>query len=388
MRKRKICVVTGTRAEYGLLYWLMKEINVDNALALQVVATGMHLSEEFGNTYQQIEKDGFTIDKKVDISLTSDTELAITKSMGLGVIGFADVFNKLQPDLVVVLGDRFEIFSAVSAALIAKIPVAHLHGGEVTEGVIDESFRHSITKMSHLHFAATDEYRNRIIQLGEQPDKVFNVGGLGIDNINKLKLLSKVDFENAINFELGEKNILNTFHPVTLEKSTSRMQFQALLDSISELRNTKIIFTKANCDIDGRVINSMIDDYVAKHDNTIAFTSMGQLNYLSALQFMDAVVGNSSSGLIEAPSFKIGTINIGDRQKGRIEADSVISCLPKKRNIDSAFNKLYSKEFQNILDKVENPYGKGGASKEIINIIKGVSLQNIIKKPFHDFYST
>mgnify|MGYP006108857953 FL=1 len=384
MRKRKICVVTGTRAEYGLLYWLMKEINVDNALVLQVVVTGMHLSEEFGNTYQQIEKDGFTIDKKVDISLTSDTELAISKSMGLGIIGFADVFNKLQPDLIVVLGDRFEIFSAVSAALIAKIPVAHLHGGEVTEGVIDESIRHSITKMSHLHFAATDEYRNRIIQLGEQPDKVFHVGGLGIDNINKLKLLSKADFENTINFELGEKNILITFHPVTLEKSTSGMQFQALLDSISELKNTKIIFTKANADTDGRVINTMIDDYVAKHDNTIAFTSMGQLNYLSALQFMDAVVGNSSSGLIEAPSFKIGTIDIGDRQKGRIKTDSVISCLPKKRNIDSAFNKMYSEEFQNTLDQVENAYGKGGASKEIVNIIKSVNLDNIIKKPFHD----
>ena len=384
MRKRKICVVTGTRAEYGLLYWLMKEINVDNALVLQVVVTGMHLSKEFGNTYQQIEKDGFTIDKKVDISLTSDTELAISKSMGLGVIGFADVFNKLQPDLIVVLGDRFEIFSAVSAALIAKIPVAHLHGGEVTEGVIDESIRHSITKMSHLHFAATDEYRNRIIQLGEQPDKVFHVGGLGIDNINKLKLLSKADFENTINFELGEKNILITFHPVTLEKSTSGMQFQALLDSISELKNTKIIFTKANADTDGRVINTMIDDYVAKHDNTIAFTSMGQLNYLSALQFIDAVVGNSSSGLIEAPSFKIGTIDIGDRQKGRIKTDSVISCLPKKRNIDSAFNKMYSEEFQNTLDQVENAYGKGGASKEIVNIIKSVNLDNIIKKPFHD----
>ena len=384
MRKRKICVITGTRAEYGLLYWLMKEINVDNALVLQVVVTGMHLSEEFGNTYQQIEKDGFTIDKKVDISLTSDTELAISKSMGLGIIGFADVFNKLQPDLIVVLGDRFEIFSAVSAALIAKIPVAHLHGGEVTEGVIDESIRHSITKMSHLHFAATDEYRNRIIQLGEQPDKVFHVGGLGIDNINKLKLLSKADFENTINFELGEKNILITFHPVTLEKSTSGMQFQALLDSISELKNTKIIFTKANADIDGRVINTMIDDYVAKHDNTIAFKSMGQLNYLSALQFIDAVVGNSSSGLIEAPSFKIGTIDIGDRQKGRIKTDSVISCLPKKRNIDSAFNKMYSEEFQNTLDQVENAYGKGGASKEIVNIIKSVNLHNIIKKPFHD----
>ena len=387
MRKRKICVITGTRAEYGLLYWLMKEINVDNALVLQVVVTGMHLSEEFGNTYQQIEKDGFTIDKKVDISLTSDTELAISKSMGLGVIGFADVFIKLQPDLIVVLGDRFEIFSAVSAALIAKIPVAHLHGGEVTEGVIDESIRHSITKMSHLHFAATDEYRNRIIQLGEQPDRVFNVGGLGIDNINKLKLLSKADFENTINFELGEKNILITFHPVTLEKSTSGMQFQALLDSISELKNTKIIFTKANADTDGRVINTMIDDYVAKHDNTIAFTSMGQLNYLSALQFIDAVVGNSSSGLIEAPSFKIGTIDIGDRQKGRIKTDSVISCLPKKRNIDSAINKLYSKEFQNILDKVENPYGKGGASKEIVRIIKDTSLDNIVKKSFYDFKS-
>ena len=387
MRKRKICVVTGTRAEYGLLYWLMKEINIDNAFALQVVVTGMHLSEEFGNTYQQIEKDGFNIDKKVDITLTSDTEVAISKSMGLGVIGFADVFNKLQPDLIVVLGDRFEIFSAVSAAMIAKIPVAHLHGGEATEGLIDEPIRHSITKMSHLHFAATDEYRNRIIQLGEQPDRVFNVGGLGIDNIIKLKLLSKADFENAINFELGEKNILITFHPVTLEKSTSGMQFQALLDSISELRNTKIIFTKANADTDGRVINTMIDDYVAKHDNTIAFTSMGQLNYLSALQFMDAVVGNSSSGLVEAPSFKIGTIDIGDRQKGRIKANSIIACSPNKESIDSALVKLYSREFQDIANNVDNPYGDGGASKEIVRIIKDTSLDNIVKKSFYDFKS-
>jgi GDP/UDP-N,N'-diacetylbacillosamine 2-epimerase (hydrolysing) len=387
MRKRKICVVTGTRAEYGLLYWLMKEINIDNAFALQVVVTGMHLSEEFGNTYQQIEKDGFNIDKKVDITLTSDTEVAISKSMGLGVIGFAEVFNKLHPDLIVVLGDRFEIFSAVSAAMIAKIPVAHLHGGEATEGLIDEPIRHSITKMSHLHFAATDEYRNRIIQLGEQPDRVFNVGGLGIDNIIKLKLLSKADFENAINFELGEKNILITFHPVTLEKSTSGIQFQALLDSISELRNTKIIFTKANSDTDGRVINSMIDDYVARHDNTIAFTSMGQLNYLSALQFMDAVVGNSSSGLMEAPSFKIGTIDIGDRQKGRIKANSIIACSPNKESIDSALVKLYSREFQDIANNVDNPYGDGGASKEIVRIIKDTSLDNIVKKSFYDFKS-
>jgi GDP/UDP-N,N'-diacetylbacillosamine 2-epimerase (hydrolysing) len=384
MKKRRICVVTGTRAEYGLLYWLMKEINNDDAMELQLVVTGMHLSEEFGNTYKEIEKDGFTIDNKVDISLTSDTEVAISKSMGIGIIGFADVFNDLKPELIVVLGDRFEIFSAVSVAMIAKIPVAHLHGGEATECLIDESIRHSVTKMSHLHFAATDEYRNRIIQLGEQPERVFNVGGLGIDNINKLKLLPKVDFEDAINFKLGDKNILITFHPVTLEKSTSESQFQELLKSISNLKNTKIIFTKANSDTDGRVINSMIDDYVAKNDNTIAFKSMGQLNYLSALQFMDAVLGNSSSGLTEVPSFKIGTIDIGDRQKGRIKAKSIITCLPKKENIDSAIVKLYSPKFQEIINNVINPYGKGGASKKIKKIIKDFNLDNIVKKSFFD----
>ncbi|MDC1418117.1 UDP-N-acetylglucosamine 2-epimerase [Candidatus Thioglobus sp.] len=387
MTKRKICVVTGTRAEYGLLYWLMKEINDDDAMELQLVVTGMHLSEEFGNTYKQIEKDGFAIDNKVDISLTSDTEIAISKSMGIGIIGFADVFNDLKPELIVVLGDRFEIFSAVSAAMIAKIPIAHIHGGESTEGVIDEPIRHSITKMSHLHFAATEEYRNRIIQLGEQPNSVFNVGGLGLDNINKLKLLSKVDFEDAINFKLGDKNILVTFHPVTLEKSTSESQFQELLMSITNLKNTKIIFTKANSDTDGRIINSMVDDYVAKNDNTIAFKSMGQLNYLSALQFMDAVLGNSSSGLIEAPSFKIGTIDIGDRQKGRIKATSVLSCLPKKESIDSALVKLYSQKFQDNINKVVNPYGLGGASKKIVKIIKNTNLDNIVKKSFFNLKS-
>jgi len=381
---RKICVVTGTRAEYGLLYWLMKEIDIDKDLKLQIIATGMHLSEEFGNTYQQIEKDGFTIDKKVDISLLSDTELSISKSMGLGMVGFSDAFSVLQPDLIVVLGDRFEIFSAVSAAMIARIPVAHLHGGETTEGSFDESIRHSITKMSHLHFTATNKYKNRVIQLGEQPDRVFNVGGLGIDNINKLKLLNKNYFEKAIGFNLSEKNILVTFHPVTLESSTSKSQFQELLDSIGELKNTKIIFTKANSDTDGRIINRMIDNYVVKHDNTIAFTSMGQLNYLSALQFMDAVVGNSSSGLLEAPSFKVGTIDIGDRQKGRIKADSVISCLPNKKDICMAFNKLYSDDFKNIVGGVKNPYGDGGASKLIMNIIKNFDLNNILKKKFYD----
>jgi len=381
---RKICVVTGTRAEYGLLYWLIREIDVDKDLELQIIATGMHLSPEFGNTYQQIEEDGFFINKKVDISLTSDTELAISKSMGLGMIGFADAFDELQSNLIVVLGDRFEIFSAVSSAMIAKIPVAHLHGGEVTEGAFDESIRHSITKMSHLHFAATNKYRNRIIQLGEQPNRVFNVGGLGVDSINKLKLLSKSDFENAIDFKLGKKNILVTFHPVTLENFTSKVQFQELLNSIDGLKNTRIIFTKANSDTDSRVINSMIETYTSVNDNSIAFTSMGQLNYLSALQFVDAVVGNSSSGLLEAPSFNIATIDIGDRQKGRIKADSVISCLPTQESIGSAFDKAYSEGFQNIVNNTKNPYGNGGASKAVVDIIKNFDLNEILKKTFYD----
>ncbi len=381
---KKICIITGTRAEYGLLYWLMKGVDADKGLKLQIIATGMHLSPEFGNTYQQIERDGFTIDKKVDIKLSSDSEVGISQSMGLGMIGFAEAFRDLNPDLIAVLGDRFEIFSAVSSAMIAKIPVAHIHGGETTEGVIDESIRHSITKMSHLHFVATNEYRNRVIQLGEQPNRVFNVGGLGIDNINKLKLLPKSDFEKVIDFELGEKNILVTFHPVTLENHTSEVQFQALLDSISELKNTKIIFTKANGDTGGRVINRMIDAYVVKHDNTVAFTSMGQLNYLSALQFMDAVVGNSSSGLLEAPSFNIATIDIGDRQKGRIKSASVISCLPTKKSILSVIDKLHSKDFQDVVDNAKNPYGSGGASKKIVKIIKDIDLTNIVRKSFYN----
>ncbi len=384
MNRRKICVVTGTRAEYGLLYWLMKEIESDKELQLQLIVTGMHLSPEFGLTYQEIEKD-FKIDKKIEMLLSSDTSVGISKSMGLAQISFSESYEDLQPDLLVVLGDRYEIFSAVSAAMIARIPVAHLHGGEATEGSIDESIRHSITKMSQLHFTATKEYKNRVIQLGEHPDRVFNVGGLGIDNINKLNLLSKVDFEKAIKFNLGKKNIIVTFHPVTLENSTAEIQFKELLGSLDGLQDTKIIFTKANSDTDGRVINNMIDNYVYSHDNTIAFISMGQLNYLSALQFVDAVVGNSSSGLLEAPNFKIGTIDIGDRQRGRIKADSVISCPPDKKSINSALKKLYSQKFKNIVKNVKNPYGKGGASKSIVNIIKNCNFNNILKKTFYDY---
>lgn len=384
MSKRKVCVVTGTRAEYGLLYWLMKEIESDDTLQLQVVVTGMHLSPEFGLTYKEIEKD-FHIDKKIEMLLSSDTSVGISKSMGIAQIGFADAYEELQPDILIVLGDRYEIFSAVSAAMIARIPIAHLHGGETTEGAYDESIRHSITKMSHLHFTATEEYKNRVIQLGEQPEKVFNVGGMGIENIKRLELLSKEEFENSIDFKLGVKNILVTFHPVTLENATAKEQFQELLDAVDELSDTKIIFTKANSDTDGRVINQMIDEYVSKNSHeSVCFTSLGQLRYLSALQYVDAMVGNSSSGLAEAPSFNIGTINIGDRQKGRIKADSVIDCKPDKKEIEEAFNRLYSNGFQDSLKFVKNPYGNGCASKEIIKVLKSVDLDNILKKSFFD----
>ena len=382
--KRKICVVTGTRAEYGLLYWLMKEIEADKDLELQLIVTGMHLSPEFGLTYKEIEKE-FRIDKKIEMLLSSDTAMGISKSMGLAQISFAEAYEELKPDILVVLGDRYEIFCAVSVAMICNIPIAHLHGGEITQGAFDESIRHSITKMSHLHFTATDEYKNRVIQLGEEPNRVFNVGGMGIENIKRLKLLSKDEFEESINFKLNKKNILVTFHPVTLENSTAKEQFQELLDAIDELENTNIIFTKANSDTDGRIINQMIDEYVTKNSHkSVGFASLGQLRYLSALQYIDAVVGNSSSGLLEAPSFKIATINIGDRQKGRIKALSVIDCEPKKEEILKAFKEIYSKEFQEKLKNVENPYGESCPSKQIIEVLKNVNLANILKKSFYD----
>lgn len=383
----KVCIVTGTRAEYGLLYWLMKEVKADPELELQLVVTGMHLSPEFGLTYQEIEKD-FAISKKIEMLLSSDTPVGISKSMGLAQISFSEAYYELKPDLVILLGDRYEIFAAASAAMIARIPIAHLHGGETTEGAFDEAMRHSITKMSHLHFTATEEYRNRVIQLGEAPERVLNVGGMGIENIKRLKLLNKEELEESINFKLAKKNLLVTFHPVTLEKATAQQQFSELLAALSKLENTHIIFTKANSDTDGRIINQMIDNYVSFNSNkAVAFTSLGQLRYLSALQYMDAMVGNSSSGLTEAPSFKIGTINIGDRQKGRIKALSVIDCEASQSAIDQAFVKLYSNEFQESLVMVQNPYGDDCPSQKIIEKIKQTRLQTIVKKKFFDLGS-
>lgn len=379
---RKICVVTGTRAEYGLLRWVMEEIKKDPDLTLQLIVTGMHLSPEFGLTFQEIEFDGFVIDRKVEMLTSSDTPVGITKAMGLGMIGFADSLNELRPDLVVVLGDRFEIFAAVTAALVACIPVAHLHGGESTEGLIDEAMRHSITKMSHLHFVAAKEYQQRVIQLGEHPERVFLVGGLGVDNIKRLKLLDRTELEDAIDFKFGKKNLLVTFHPVTLEMGSADKQFKELLSALSRLNDTHIIFTLPNADSCGRNLIRLINEFVLEHKNAKSFTSLGQLRYLSCISQVDGVIGNSSSGITEVPSFKKGTINIGDRQLGRLQAGSIINVKPESSSILEGINYLYSPKFQSHLQDVVNLYGDGGACESIVRIIKTYPLSHIQKKIF------
>lgn len=382
--KRKVCVVTGTRAEYGLLRWVIEGIHQASELQLQIIATGMHLSPEFGFTYREIENDGFYIDRKVEMILSSDTPVGLAKSMGLGLIGFGEALQQLEPDLMLLLGDRFELLSAAAAAMVARIPVAHLHGGEATEGLIDEPIRHSITKMSHFHFVAAEEYRKRVIQLGENPERVFLVGGLGIDNIKKLKLLDRPALETALDFELGSRNLLITFHPVTLENCTSAQQMKELLSALKTLKDTHMIFTMTNADTHSRVLIEMVKQFVSDNPNATYFTSLGQLRYLSCIKYVDGVVGNSSSGLLEIPSFSKGTINIGDRQKGRLKAESVIDCEPEKKSILSALKRLYSKEFQVALKTVKNPYGEGGASQKVVDTIMKVSLKNILKKSFFD----
>tara|TARA_A100001011_G_C14275659_1_gene829083 strand:- start:17 stop:1171 length:1155 start_codon:yes stop_codon:yes gene_type:complete len=380
----KICVVTGSRAEYGLLFWLIKAIDDDPDLQLQLIVTGMHLSPKFGYTYKEIEKD-FNISSKIEILSSDDTSVGISKSMGLAQISLSKEYERLKPDIIIVLGDRYEIFSAASVAMIANIPIAHIAGGESTEGAYDESMRHSITKMSSLHFTATDVYKKRVIQLGENPKNVFNVGALAVESAQKLNLLSKKELEKEIGFSFNKKNLLVTFHPTTLEPKTAKKQFQKLLDALDQLKDTNIIFTKANSDTDGQIINEMIDNFVStRSKNNIAFFSLGHLKYFSVLQFVDAVVGNSSSGITEAPLFKVGTINIGNRQKGRIMPVSVINCKNNKTDILNAIDNLYSKDFQSQLKKIENIFGNGKTSNKILKIIKNTVLNNIVKKKFYD----
>lgn len=381
---RKICIVTGTRAEYGLLRWVMEGIREAQGLELQIIAAGMHLSPEFGLTYREIEHDGFCIDRKVEMLLSSDSANGIIKSMGLGLIGFGEALAQLRPDLMVVLGDRFEVFAAVAAALVSRIPVAHLHGGETTEAAYDEAMRHSITKMSHLHFVAAEDYRRRVIQLGEHPDRVFLVGGLGVDSIKKLTLLDRQALEASLGFELGRRNLLITFHPVTLENATAAQQMTELFAALDGLADTHLIFTMPNADTGSRELFGAVEEFVANRKNARAYTSLGQLRYLSCIKHADGVVGNSSSGLLEAPSLGKATVNIGARQQGRLKAESVIDCEADRNSIAEALVKLYSPAFQAKLKTVRNPYGDGGASERIVPILKDYPLETIVKKTFHD----
>lgn len=382
--KRKVCVVTGSRAEYGLLRWVLEGIQKSPKLELQIIATGMHLSPEFGLTYREIESDGFQIDSKVEMLVSSDTPIGLSKSVGLGLISISETLEKLMPDLLLVLGDRFEILSPVVSALFANIPIAHIHGGEITEGAFDDAIRHSITKMSHLHFVSTDESRARVIQLGEKPEHVFTVGGLGVDSIIKTELLNREEFEKSIDFKLNKKNLLVTYHPVTLEHTESIQQLSELLLALEILNDTNIIFTTPNADLESRRMLSMINAFVDKHTNAKIYNSLGQLRYYSCIEHVDGVVGNSSSGLLEVPTFKKGTVNIGNRQKGRPKASSVIDCEPNQKSITDAICELYSEKFQSALVNISNPYGDGGASEKIVKIINEQSLDSILKKTFCD----
>ena len=381
---RKICVITGTRAEFGLLRPLIALIAKDEELQLQLIATGMHLSPEFGYTLDEIIAAGFVVDKKVECLLSSDTAVGVSKTIALAISGFADAFEVLQPDLVVVLGDRTEILGAVIAAGMANIPIAHLHGGETTEGAYDEAIRHSITKFSHLHFTSTEAYRKRVIQLGEQPEMVFNVGAIGLDAVKKLKLLNKEEFENSIGFKLKKRNVLITYHPVTLEKEAPIKTFENILQALDELSETGLIFTHANSDKNGRVINKMITEYVDIHkEKAVAFKSLGQLRYLSALQFVDFVIGNSSSGILEVPAFHIPTINIGDRQKGRIYNESVINSNNSLEDIEKSITFALDKQFRETIQQQEMLYGNGTAAEKILKVIKEYPIIPL-KKTFYD----
>lgn len=381
----EICIATGTRAEYGLLKPLMEAIKNEPEWSLQLLVTGAHLSPEFGLTYKQIEQDGINIDAKVEMLLSSDTAEGIVKSMGIGMIGFADALKNLSPKLLIILGDRYEMLALACAALIYKIPIIHIHGGEITEGAYDDAIRHAITKMSHLHFTSTEAYRQRVIQLGERPQYVFNVGAIGLDNIRNIAFLNRAALEENLKIRFLKYNYQVTFHPATLANISAAEQFDQLLQAIKTQQDSFFVFTKANADTDGRVINQMIDQHVLENPNTsAAFTSLGTLRFLSLVKACDAIIGNSSSGIIEAPSLQTVTINIGDRQKGRIQADSVINCEPNTEDIIKAIAISKASNDGHLMKTLNNPYGNGQTTPQIIKAIKSVDWNNYILKSFYN----
>ena len=384
--KKSICVVTGSRADYGLLSPVIKKLLVTGNFDLKVAATGAHLSEEFGLTYKEIEADGLSIDARIDVLQDDDSHMAMSGAIGTGIIRFAEYFEQNRPDMVVLLGDRFEIFAAVTAAAISCVPIAHLHGGETTEGAVDEFLRHSITKMSYLHFTSTEQYRRRIISMGEAPERVFNVGATGVENVLSMTYMDKEELARSINLELSMPYALVAFHPVTLENNTAEDQIEELLSALAETNGLQYIFTKANADAGSRAINKNIDAYCEKKSNAVALTSLGRRQFLSAMKYCEFIIGNSSSGIIEAPSLKIPTINIGDRQKGRIRAASVIDCRPEKHAILGSIDKARSRQFLREIANQENPYENGNTSEKIVAVITDF-LQNDkinLKKSFYD----
>lgn len=382
---RKVCVVTGSRAEYGLLYWLLKEIQADPALQLQLVVTGMHLSPRFGMTIHQIEADGFVPDARVEMLLSSESAVGIAKSMGLGTIGFAEALDRLHPDILVVLGDRFEIFAAAQAAMLARVPIAHIHGGELTEGLVDEAIRHSLTKMSHLHFVATDEYRNRVIQLGESPQRVWTVGACGIDAIRRMRLLNRDELSVAIGFDVTSPYFVVTYHPVTLADDQAACGAGALFAALESFPEHKVVVTGVNADTGHGAVSREIEAFAAAHPGRVfSSVSLGQLRYLSALAHADAVIGNSSSGLIEAPALKVPTVNVGDRQRGRVRAASVIDVGDDQQEIVAGIARALTPGFRAAIRDAECPFGDGHSAEKIVKVLAEWPLQGLLIKQFHD----
>lgn len=382
---RRVCIFTGARSDFGLLQPLIRSVMQDEQFELQLIVTGSHLAADFGMSVREIEDAGIPITRKIDILGASDAAVDVVRAAGRGLIGFADALGELKPDIVVVLGDRYEALAAAFSSVIFGTPVAHLHGGEITEGSSDDSFRHAITKLASFHFVAAEPYRTRVIQMGESPDRVFLVGGLGVDAMSRIPLLNRAEVERRLNFAIDDQTLLATIHPATAGAAESGLECGEMLAALEIERDLRIVFTLANADAGGRGINEQIKTFVGRNPaRSICFPSLGSHLYFSCLQFVKGVIGNSSSGLLEAPSFHIGTINIGPRQQGRLRSASVIDCAPDRQSVGVALSHLFSAEFQRVVASASNPYGSGGATPEILKVLKTADLGKLRTKSFYD----